>query len=358
MKIRSVGFVCLFVLIVTGCTTPPKTAPFLDQHTYTTLDGTGSPLLSVNGVSEDWIIYTSHLETGSITSSWSTVDDNGSPSGSVGFRAGLGELNNPMSNIRRSYFSYDLLVNQNYEQQAKFIKATQYHEVARREVGYRDVILESVQFRDLQCMLRLSARRSTPNMGYILEKSISCPVVIDNKMGSFGFTLTITNWRATLEDLQEKYGDDYLRLVLGEVGEIIESTIESLVFHVDVSQSPDSLMDFDFPPVPEGMTHTDFYLEIIPKQFHRLSLPYVERRERVLVPADVERMKSKGLTLSMARQWKVFFERTRDAYEALLREPSVIGRTEEGIQMRLRDASQGDLARLFREVVEMWNDVP
>ena len=66
-------------------------------------------------------------------------------------------------------------------------------------------------------------------------------------------------------------------------------------------------------------------------------------------------MKNKGLTLSMAKKWKSFFEETRKDFEVMLRESTVFGKTEEGIQIHLADGPHGDMARLFRETIDSWD---
>lgn len=342
-----------------GCTASPRSESFTEKHTYTATGRYSEvPLYSMSGVSDGWIIYTSALDRGTINARYHTFSEDGSQNGSLSFHLSM-EVPEE-SRESESFFYYDFLVNKNYMQRAEFIKSTQYYETVSREVGYREVIVDSVQFRNLQCIAQLSARVSTPRMvGYILQKKVHCPIVVDGKVGRFGFTYTVTQWRDALEMLQAYYGEDYLRLAFRDLAEMLKPSIESLVFHVDFSQNSDSLIGYDYPSVPEGMTYTDFYLSVIPKHFQLMTHPQVPPRRRVLTAEDITQMKSRGLTLAMAKKWHFFFEKASSEREVFLRStraPTGRVRTEEGIQIRLREAK--DMARLFSEVIEQWNEVP
>lgn len=353
MKILNIALVGSFLLLA-GCATSSNSVPFLGAQSYTTLSQEGLPLLSVKGAGEGWIIYSSSLELGFINAHRHAFDGDGNQYGSVSLHVRIAGTEDP--NQSQVFFSYDFLLNKNYVQRAEYIKSTRFNEKTRREVGYREIIVEPVQFRNLQCMEQLTARGATSRMGgYGLQKNLGCPIVINNHLGNLGFTITINHWRATLEDLQAYYGEDYLRIVFRDLEEMLKPTLESLEFHVDFSQNPDDLKGYNFPPLPEDMTYTDFYLGVIPEQFHLLSPPYVLPWNRVLTQEDVVKMKSKGLTVPMARQWKAFFERAREAKETQLRESPTRKITEEGIQIELQ--REVDMVRLFAEVIEMWDEV-
>lgn len=357
MKMLNVVLMSSFLLL-TGCATSSRTVPFLAEQSYTTLNRyDGSPMLSVMGASNGWGIYSSNLKNNAVNATLPTYDGSGNMVGSMGIRIGVDyirELNSFLANIRHTYFYYDLLVNQNYEQQAAFIEMTEHH----RDAPIQMAIVEPVEFRGLHCIAKLTSQASTPRMGgYMLDKNINCPIVVDNRLGNFGFTLTISNWHAKLDDLKVHYGDDYLRFAFDNLETMLQPVLSSLEFHVGFSQNPDEMMDYGFPPLPEGMTYTGFYLEVIPAQFKNLSLPFITPRARVLTQEDVIKIKSTGLTLPMARQWQDFFERTRDAKEAQLREPGSLTRTEEGVQMRLKDGPYESMARLFQEVIERWDGI-
>ena len=344
----------LSVVLIVGCKSTPRVEPFLAQHTYTTMHRDGTPLLSINGVSDDWIIHTSHLERGILTASWRTVDNNGSRNGSVSFGMTMAVSDGLISSS--NIFLYDYFFNRNYTQRAEFIKNSKYNEQVIREVGYKEVIVEPTSFRGLHCMKDMTARATTHHGGYMLNKRIHCPIVIDNNLGGFVFTYTVTHWQATLEDLQADYGEDYLRAVFAELEGMLKESMDSLKFHVGFSQNPEELVGYDYPPVPEGMNYTDFYLDVMPKQFQLLTLPYQYPWKRILTTEDVAHMKSMGLTLDMAKEWRTFFEKARDTRETFLRNHSARRKTEEGIQIDLQ--REKDLVRLFEETIELWDKVP
>lgn len=245
----------------------------------------------------------------------------------------------PESSIWRIHY-LNMLLYDDYQGHVDFLRGIAAGEHGSEGMHFDKYRANTLSLWGLKCIRRSGVRGRSDRFSSISDR-IVCPVILDGRLWELSLR---HHWSISLTGDVSKEQIPSFEERLDSSLDRIRPTLNNVEFLVDLSQDSDDLT-IETPRVPEGMTYLEFYLNYIPRYF-QITIPAGVGATRKANIEDVELVKSSGMTLEMAKQWKAFAQYIYDV-NAEGKEP------EEIVEFN----APAEFLDLFTRVVENWDKV-